>query len=677
MNELSPYRDHGAAAALRPAIELVDIRKTFVTDGGVHVDALRGVSLSIGAGEFVAIMGQSGSGKTTLMNLIGCLDKPTSGQYLFAGEDVSGFDADELAWLRREAFGFVFQTYNLLSNATALENVEVPAVYAGMPHHERAARAAELLKRFGLGERMDHRPSQLSGGQQQRVSIARALMNGGRIILADEPTGALDTKSGAEVMAQLHALADAGHTVVLITHDPNVAKQARRMVEIRDGEIVSDSGLVLRGPARTRVAPQDDESNVPRHAEVRALRTAHSEPRSTLLLSESLRMAMRALRANVFRTILTLLGIVIGVGSVVSMLAIGEGARQQVLQQIGSMGTNLLLVRPGVPGQRGVGGNVTTLVPDDVAAIKTLPNIDYALPENQGPVTARLGDQDYQTTADATSPDLPDTRSWPVARGTFFTEEDERSYAPVAVLGQTVVDNLLPDGGDPIGQYILIKNVPFQVIGVMSQKGATSYGQDADDVIFVPLSTGSLRLFGQNFLRSITVAVADVSEIDATQDAVDKLLTARHGGEDFRIRNMTEVMETASAAQNTMTILLGSVAAISLLVGGIGIMNIMLVSVTERTREIGIRMATGARQRDILRQFLSEAVVVSGIGGLVGIAGGVAAGLAIQAFGTPVTFTAAPMLLAFGCAAATGLVFGYAPARKAARLDPVVALASE
>ena len=235
----------------------------------------------------------------------------------------------------------------------------------------------------------------------------------------------------------------------------------------------------------------------------------------------------------------------------------------------------------------------------------------------------------------------------------------------------------MPDGGDPIGQYILINNVPFQVIGVMGTKGATSWGQDADDIVFVPLSTGSLRLFGQTYLRSITVAVSDVGQIDATQDAVTKLLVSRHGSEDFRIRNMTEVMETASAAQDTMTILLGSVAAISLLVGGIGIMNIMLVSVTERTREIGIRMATGARQRDILRQFLSEAVVVSGIGGVVGLIAGVAAGLAIKAFGTPVTFTAAPMLLAFGCAAATGLVFGYSPARKAARLDPVVALASE
>ena len=241
MNEI-PFRTVEGAAKV-PLIELKDICKTFVTgDGDVRVDALRGVSLSIYPGEFVAIMGASGSGKTTLMNVLGCLDRPTAGQYFFAGRDVSQMDSDALAWLRREAFGFVFQSYNLLPNATAEENVEIPAVYAGLGPAERRERAETLLSSLGLGDRLTHRPSQLSGGQQQRVSIARALMNGGQVILADEPTGALDSKSGAEVMTLLTELAAEGHTVILITHDANVAARAHRVIEIKDGEIVRDTG---------------------------------------------------------------------------------------------------------------------------------------------------------------------------------------------------------------------------------------------------------------------------------------------------------------------------------------------------------------------------------------------------------------------------------------------------
>jgi macrolide transport system ATP-binding/permease protein len=648
-----------------PLIDLDAIRKTYMTGGGVEVHALRNVSLKVYPGEFVAFMGASGSGKSTLMNIVGCLDRPSAGVYRFAGHDVSTLDSDSLAWLRREAFGFIFQSYNLLATSTAEENVEIPAVYAGLMPAERKKRADALLSTLGLGDRLDHRPSQLSGGQQQRVCIARALINGGKIILADEPTGALDSKSGAEVMVLLKELADKGHTVILITHDAKVASHANRVVEIQDGAVVKDTGPAH---AANSMAPTFDLPP-----------TENAGSAASLLAGtgESLRMAMRALRANVFRTVLTLLGIVIGVSSVVAMLAIGEGAKNSLIAQIGQMGTNLLVVRPQMRNARGYSGTIATLTAADAEQIARLAYVSSAVPESISSATVRFNDVDYQTQIDATTAALPPTRSWPLAQGVFFSASDQLSYAAVAVLGQTVQSALFPASADAIGQYILINNVPFQVIGTMSPKGASAGGNDSDDVIFVPLTTGMLRISGQRFVRSITVAVTDLTRMDAVQNEVSVLLTERHNGkQDFQIRNMADVIETATVAQDTMTVLLGSVAAISLIVGGIGVMNIMLVSVAERTREIGIRMATGARQRDILQQFLLEAVVVSGIGGVIGVLGGVAVGLGIRAFGTATAFTPAPMLLAFGCAAVTGLVFGYFPARKAARLDPVVALAN-
>ncbi len=655
-------------SAAIPLIELREVSRTFVTGGGVEVQALRGISLKIYPGEFVAIMGQSGSGKSTLMNVLGCLDRPTGGAYLFAGRDVKTFDPDGLAWLRREAFGFIFQSYNLLPTATAEENVEIPAIYAGISAKDRIIRADGLLASLGLGDRLDHRPSQLSGGQQQRVSVARALMNGGNVILADEPTGALDSKSGTEVIALLDDLARKGHTVILITHDAKVASHADRIVEIRDGEIVKDSG-----PAKGR-------TDVANNAGLRDLFRIREASHFLAGEAEAIRMALRSLYANLFRTVLTLLGIVIGISSVVVMLAIGEGSQQQVVERISSIGgTNMLNLQPA-RGQGQFRDMPSTLTFEDADAIlEGVPNVLYTLPELNGMYTVRAGHQDHSTQITATSEVLPEARAWPLARGVFFTREDSNRYSAVAVLGATAAEELFPEGNDPLGEYILIGKVPFQVIGVLTRKGGTSGfgGRDQDDNVFVPLKTGGLRLFGQTIARSIAVTVDDIERMDKTEKDLIDFMTARHGSEDFRIFNAAEMLETVSATLETFTMLLGSVAAISLLVGGIGIMNIMLVSVTERTREIGIRMATGARQGDILSQFLSEAIVVSGFGGVIGILLGVGIGSIIGNFGIPILFTPKPMILAFTCAASTGLIFGFAPARKAARLDPVVALANE
>ncbi len=655
--------DGGTGARVRPAdevplIELRGVTKTY-RNGELSTEVLHGIDLQVYEGEFVAIMGASGSGKSTLMNILGCLDKPTTGSYRFMGRDVSQLSRDELALLRRDDFGFVFQSYHLIATADAAENVEVPAIYSGLAADERHQRAKALLSELGLEGRLHHRPNQLSGGQQQRVSISRALMNGGRIILADEPTGALDSKSGADVMKLLAELSERGHTVVLITHAREVADHAHRLIEIKDGHIVSDPGPAPASPRQ--------------QAFVRPVVPREGSHLGDIL--EAARMALRSLRANLFRAALTLLGIVIGVGSVIAMLAIGDGAKQQVMDRISAMGSNLLLVRPGAPNQRGFGGTATLVLPD-VYAIDGVPNVLAAVPEQSSSATLRVGTSDLSTSVTGTSYKFPLARKWPVAKGSFFSEEDEAGYATVAVLGQTVAQALFPDT-EPVGQFVLVNNLLFQVVGVMSTRGASPTGSDQDDVVFVPYATSSLRLSGQRYLRNVTVAVDDVKQIDDTQEKVEALLLERHGVVDFQIRNMASIIEATEQTQNTLTILLGSIAAISLLVGGIGVMNIMLVSVTERTREIGIRMATGAREANILQQFLIEAVVVSALGGAIGVLGGLAAAAIIGAFDTPVQYSLMPVLLAFGCAFATGLVFGYLPAKKAAKLDPVVALSAE
>lgn len=653
-----------------PLIELKHIRKSYGGGDSPQVDVLRGVDLSIHAGEFVAIVGASGSGKSTLMNILGCLDRPTAGDYLFAGENVAHLDSDALAWLRREAFGFVFQGYHLIPSASAQENVEMPAIYAGISAAERHARARALLTRLGLADRTGNRPHQLSGGQQQRVSIARALMNGGHIILADEPTGALDSHSGAEVMRLLDELASQGHVVILITHDRDVAARANRIIEIRDGLIISDSA------DSTRHRPASADSATLQAVDLRQRLAEGAEHNGAWKaeLLDAVQAAWRVMWINRFRTALTLLGIIIGVASVVVMLAVGEGSKRQVMAQMGAFGSNILYLSGSSPNPRTPLGIVTL---NDVAALATLPQIKRIMPVNGSDAGIRYGNLDYLAYVGGNDVNFPQIFNWPVVEGSYFTEADERAGATVAVIGHRIREKLFKQVS-PIGQYILIENVPFQVIGVLAEKGSSSGNKDSDDRVAIPYTAASVRLFGTYNPEYVVIAAADARKVREAEQAIDQLMLRLHNGKrDYQLTNNAAMIQAEARTQNTLSLMLGSIAAISLLVGGIGVMNIMLMTVRERTREIGIRMATGARQRDILRQFLTEALMLSVVGGLCGIGLALLVGGVLMLAKVAVQFSLVAVLGAFGCALVTGVVFGFMPARKAARLDPVKALTSE
>ncbi|QXH93219.1 MacB family efflux pump subunit [Pseudomonas ogarae] len=653
-----------------PLIELRDIRKAYGGGDSPRVEVLRGIDLAIHAGEFLAIVGASGSGKSTLMNILGCLDRPTSGEYRFAGEDVANLGSDELAWLRREAFGFVFQGYHLIPSGTAQENVEMPAIYAGTSAAERHARASALLERLGLASRTGNRPHQLSGGQQQRVSIARALMNGGHIILADEPTGALDSQSGIEVMALLDELASQGHVVILITHDREVAARAKRIIEIRDGLIISDSATSL--PTDVQANPKALQA-----VDLRQRLSAGSEHNGAWKgeLVDAVQAAWRVMWINRFRTALTLLGIVIGVASVVVMLAVGEGSKRQVMAQMGAFGSNIIYLNGIAPTPRATKGIISEY---DLAALAALPEVQRIMPVNGAEASVRFGNLDHTSYVGGNDTNFPTIFNWPVAQGSYFSEADERSAAAVAVIGHRVRQKLLKDVADPIGRYILIENVPFQVVGVLAEKGASSGDSDADNRVAVPYSAASVRLFGTRHPEYVVIAAKDAGKVKQAEQAVSRTLLRLHDGkQDFELTNNAAMIQAEARTQGTLSLMLGAIAAISLLVGGIGVMNIMLMTVRERTHEIGIRMATGARQRDILRQFLTEAVMLSVVGGVTGIGLALLVGGALLLGKIAVAFEWLAVFGAFGCALVTGVVFGFMPARKAARLDPVAALTSE
>ena len=644
-----------------PLLELKDVSRTY-SSGGEPLTVLREVCLTIQSGEFVAIMGASGSGKSTLMNIIGCLDKPSSGTYSIRGVEVASLNGDALAALRRDTFGFIFQRYNLMSDLSAVENAEVPAVYCGMAKTDRAAHASDLLRELGLGDRLEHHPSQLSGGQQQRVSIARALMNGGPVILADEPTGALDSQGGKEVMAILEKLHSQGHTIIVVTHDSDIAAYAHRIVRIADGRITSD----------------EPQQKVEAGIQAQTGQTGNDAGPGAGILGESLKMALRSLVHNRLRTALTMLGIIIGVASVIALMAIGNGAKQDVVERIQAMGTDLLTIMRGPPAVRASAEIVTSFLPEDLPSIVGSQGVAMAIPETNLSSLLRFGNQDLMVTAVGTGENFPLVHDWPPQSGVFFSAEHVKRYAQVVTLGQTVVKNLFPDGTNPLGQYVLIGSAPFLVIGVLSSKGLTPRGDDMDNSVWLPYTTAGARIFGQRFFNDFVVRVKPEADMSAVQAGLHSLLIKRHGKEDFNIRNQADTIATADETQNTLTYLLAAIAVISLVVGGIGVMNIMLVSVTERTREIGIRMAIGARSFDVLFQFLAEAVVVCFIGGLAGVVAGLGGGLATSAIaGWRVIFTVPPIVIAFACAFLTGIIFGYLPARKAAQLDPIDALARD
>ncbi len=709
-------------------IELRGVTRVY-RSGDAEVRALDAVDLRVARGAFVAIMGASGSGKSTLMHLCGCLDRASSGRYLLEGIDVGALDDAALARVRGERIGFVFQSFNLLARTSALENVALPLLYAGTGparRAERAGRAAAALAAMGLGGREHNTPSQLSGGQQQRVAIARALINRPALLLADEPTGNLDTRTSHDIMRMLRALnRDHGVTVVVVTHERDIADYADRIITMRDGRIVSDTP----NPAHTAdaaAAAQAAASAADWAAGAAGAAGAAARPAGFAAMIVA--AAVQALARNKLRSALTMLGVFIGVAALIVMVAVGQGANAAVRRQIEGLGTDLLVVVPGATTRSGVRagfGSASTLTVADARALRrdapAVARVAYMI--RQGG-QLQYGGNNWSTVIQGVAPSYLPMTNWNIASGRALSTADERGAAAVAVIGQTVYRELFGPGENPVGASILIKGQSVKVVGLLAAKGQTPFGQDQDDLVMIPFTTAQQKVLGvaapgaaagapTTTVSGISVAVSTVAaafpsppnpygiaprlggyvnaifvqaapgRVAEAMQQVAATLRLRHhlradDTADFSLRNLSQIAEAARSSSSIMALLLAVVASISLLVGGIGIMNILLVSVTERTREIGLRMAIGARRVQVLLQFLAEAVLLSATGGLAGIACGVAVAALVSAVAHwPTLLSPLAVLGGFGFSAAVGVFFGYYPARKAARLDPIEALRYE
>jgi len=643
--------------------------------GEVEVKALQGVSLKISPGEFVAIMGPSGSGKSTLMHVLGLLDRPDSGEYYLAKRKINELSDEELSAIRNRLAGFVFQQFHLLPRMTALENAELPLIYAGKRHLKEKAK--EKIKEVGLADRMNHRPNQLSGGQQQRVAIARSLVNDPLLIFADEPTGNLDSKSKEEIISVLKGLNQKGKTVIVVTHEKEVAAHAKRVIRMLDGRIISDeSPEALPKPSEEGEADKIIDA---------VLSKSERKARETEFF-DYLRQAAGAMFSHKMRSFLSILGILIGVAAVIAMLALGTGAKESIEKQLASLGSNLILVMPGSSKIHGVAmgaGSVTRFTFQDAAAIEKFADlVKMVNPSVSGKGQLVYANQNWNTQVEGDGVNYAVMRAATPIMGRFFNDEEVKKRDKVAVLGMTAVKQLFGDA-NPIGETIKINLINFKVIGILPVKGATGF-HDQDDIAVIPVTTAMYRVFGKDYLDSISVEANTPESIDAAEDAITKLIIKQHHlvtkdeQDSFQTRNMADIKNTLMATTKTMSLLLGAIAAISLVVGGIGIMNIMLVSVTERTREIGLRKAIGATNKDIMVQFLIEAVLMSFIGGVAGILLGSGVSILITLFaGWTVKVSSFSIILATTFSLVVGIAFGLWPAQKASQLDPIEALRYE